>query len=192
MPDSDVPRGGLTYADYAALPDDGKRYQLIEGELVEMPSPTSGHQIVSGELFSALRAHVREHGLGRVLYAPLDVVLEDRTVVQPDVMFVSNERMGILRKPHVAGAPDLCVEILSPGTARLDRVRKLGLYARHGVPHYWIVDLEARTIEEYVLAGEAYRVRSVAAAIDDFAPVALPGFAFRLADVDLPQDPGEP
>ncbi len=192
MPDSDVPRDSLTYADYAALPDDGKRYQLLEGELVEMPSPTSWHQVVSGELYSALRAHVLEHRLGRVLYAPLDVVLEDRTVVQPDVIFVSNERMGILRRRNVEGAPDLCVEIPSPGTERVDRVRKLGLYARHGVPHYWIVDLEARSIEEYVLAGETYRVRSVAAADHDFAPSALPGFLFRLASVDLPQDSGAP
>ncbi len=176
----------LTYADYAALPDDGHRYQLLEGELVMTPSPNRWHQQISIRLASDVLDHVRARGLGEVFAAPLDVTLDDRNVVQPDILFVSNERSGILQGSWVIGAPDLCVEILSPGTERIDRVRKLELYARFGVTHYWIVDLDAQTIEEYVLAGDVYRVRSVAAYDAPFRPAALPGFEFRLSVVPLP------
>jgi Uma2 family endonuclease len=180
----------LTYADYAALPDDGQRYQLLEGELVMTPSPSRWHQEVSRELEFRLLDFVRERDLGELYNAPLDVTLDDRNVVQPDILFVSKARAAILQGSRIVGAPDLCVEILSPGTERLDRVRKLELYARFDVTHYWIVDLEARTIEEYVLAGDVYRVRSVAAYHAPFRPAAFPGFEFRLSVVRLP-DEGE-
>ncbi len=185
-PGADAPRGGLTYADYAALPDDGKRYQLVEGELVVTPSPTRWHQQVILGLARALARHVEERDAGELNVAPLDVILDDHTVVQPDLVFVARAGAAVLRDANIEGPPDLCVEVLSPGTARLDRVRKLDLYARHGVPHSWIVDLTARTIEEYALDGDAYRVRSVAGNDDDFQPALFPGFAFRLATLGLP------
>ncbi len=176
----------LTYADYAALPDDGHRYQLLEGELVMTPSPNRWHQQVSAKLLSELLIHAEKLGLGVVFAAPLDVTLDDGNVVQPDILFVSKERSGILQGGRVIGAPDLCIEILSPGSERLDRVRKLELYARFDVTNYWIVDLGARTIEEYVLAGDVYRARSIAAYDGPFRPAALPGFEFRLNVVPLP------
>jgi Uma2 family endonuclease len=177
----------LTYADYAALPDDGHRYQLLEGELVTTPSPNRWHQQISFRLASEVLNHVQARGLGEAFAAPLDVTLDDRNVVQPDILFVSNERSGILQGSRVIGAPDLCVEILSPGAERIDRVSKLELYARFGVTHYWIVDLNARTIEEYVLAGDVYRVRSITVYDEPFRPAALPGFEFRLSVVGLPE-----
>jgi Uma2 family endonuclease len=170
----------LTYADYAALPDDGRRYQLLDGELVMNPSPTRWHQAVSGELHSRLREHVVSRGLGEVFAAPLDVLLDERNVVQPDLLFVSNARREILRDANVAGAPDLCVEILSPGTERTDRLRKLDIYARAGVPHYWIVDPATGSIEEYVLHGDVFSVQSVTPRGELFRPAALPGFEFRM------------
>ena len=176
----------LTYADYAALPDDGHRYQLLEGELVMTPSPSAWHQDVSRQLEFKLLAHVEEHDLGAVFDAPLDVTLDERTVVQPDILFISKARAGIRQGARIIGAPDLCVEILSPGTVQLDRVRKLELYARFNVTHYWIVDLSARTIEEFVLSGNAYRVRSIAGYHEPFRPAAFPGFEFRLSVVPLP------
>jgi Uma2 family endonuclease len=179
----------LTYADYAALPDDGNRYQLLEGELVMTPSPNAWHQDVSRELEFRLLAWVREHRLGEIYYAPLDVVMEDHNVLQPDIFFVSNERAGIRQGGRILGAPDLCVEILSPGTERIDRVRKLGLYARFGVTHYWIVDLAARTIEEYAQSGDVYRVRSITGYDEPFRPEAIPGFEFKLSVVPLPDEP---
>jgi Uma2 family endonuclease len=182
----------LTYADYAALPDDGHRYQLLEGELVMTPSPNAWHQAASREIFVGLVRFVRLHEMGEVFAAPLDVMLSDRVVLQPDIFFISKDRAGILQDGRILGAPDLCVEILSPGTERIDRVRKLELYARFDVTHYWIVDLEARTIEEYVLAGDVYRVRSIAGYDEPFRPAVFPGFEFRLSVVALPTAPTAP
>ncbi|MCU0224219.1 MAG: Uma2 family endonuclease [Acidobacteria bacterium] len=166
----------LTYADYAALPDDGHRYQLLN----------AWHQEVLLKLASRLLDHVEGQGLGGVFAAPLDVTLSDRNVLQPDILFISRERAGILQGGRVLGAPDLCVEILSPGTERIDRVRKLELYARFDVTHYWIVDLAARTIEEYALSGDVYRVRSITGYDEPFRPAVFPGFEFRLSVVPLP------
>src|SRR6266849_5052336 len=84
----------LTYQDYAALPDDGRRYEIHEGELSVTAAPGSKHQIVSANVFRALDAHVRSHGLGLVLYAPLDVILSDTTIVQPDIVYVATDRIG--------------------------------------------------------------------------------------------------
>ncbi|MBP7148087.1 MAG: Uma2 family endonuclease [Acidobacteria bacterium] len=180
----------LGYADYAALPDDGQRYQLLEGELVMTPSPNAWHQQILRELEFRLLAHVKERGLGELFFAPLDVVLDDHNVVQPDIFFVSNERAGVRQDGRILGAPDVCVEILSRGTERVDRVRKLDLYARFGVGHYWIVDPRPRTIEEYVLAGgDVYRVRSIAGYHEPFRPAAFPGFEFTLDVVPLPETP---
>jgi Uma2 family endonuclease len=134
-----------------------------------------------------LTQFVRLHGLGDVFAAPLDVTLSDWIVLQPDILYISKERAGILQGGRVLGAPDLYVEILSPGTERIDRVRKLELYARFDVTHYWIVDLAARTIEEYALSGDVYRVRSIAAYDEPFRPAVFPGFEFRLSVVALPE-----
>jgi Uma2 family endonuclease len=153
-------RVAWTYQDYAALPDDGKRYEIHDGELFEMSAPTTLHQIVSANLSDLLRAHVKARRLGLVLYAPLDVILSDRpgetTVLQPDLIYVGNERREALRLRGVEGAPTLVVEILSPSTAGIDRNRKRELYARYGVPYLWLVDPEARAIESYVLRAGAY------------------------------------
>jgi Uma2 family endonuclease len=177
----------LTYADYAAIPDDGHRYQLLEGELVMTPSPDRWHQEVSYRLEFTLLAYVQEHDLGLMYHAPLDVTLDDHNVVQPDIFFISKERAGILQGGRILGAPDMCVEILSPGTEQIDRVRKLELYARFDVTNYWIVDLSARTIEEYVLHGDVYRVRSITGYDEPFRPAVFPGFEFRLSVVPLPE-----
>ncbi len=107
-------------------------------------------------------------------------------VVQPDIYFISKARAGILQDGRIIGAPDLCVEILSRGTGHLDRVRKLELYARFDVAYYGIVDVGSRPIEEYVLAGELYRVRSVTGYEEPFRPAAFPGFKFTLSVVALP------
>ena len=177
----------LTYADYAALPDDGHRYQLLEGELVMTPSPNTWHQGVSREIFVGLVQFVHLHGLGDVFAAPLDVTLSDRNVLQPDILFISNERARILQGGRIIGAPDLCVEILSPGTERIDRVRKLELYARFDVTHYWIVDLSARTIEEYVLDQATFTARAASPATTSRSGrPCSPGFEFRLSVVPLP------
>ena len=139
----------LTYEDYCALPDDGRRYEIIEGELYGTPSPGRAHQQFAANLLVVLKPFVAARGLGEVVIAPFYVILEETSVVVPDLLFVARERSGIVTDRGVRGAPDLIVEILSPGTARRDRVEKAKLYARHGVHHYWLADPETRVLEIY-------------------------------------------
>src|SRR5215467_9220513 len=112
------PRQGLwTYDDYAALPDDGKRYEIVNGVLYMAPSPSGAHQDVVGELFSYLRSHIKLTGLGLVRMAPFDVILSPKDVVQPDILVVLNANRGKVKDLFMNGAPDLVVEVASPGTA---------------------------------------------------------------------------
>ena len=135
----------LTYADYLTTSDD-ERYELLSGELVMSPSPKEIHQFILGQLYLRLGPFVYERNLGKVYVAPFDVVLSDTDVVQPDVIFVSNQRADIITADNIRGAPDLVVEILSAATAKRDRTIKLDLYAQHGVQEYWIVDPYAKSI----------------------------------------------
>ena len=170
-------RVALTYQDYVALPDDGKRYEIHDGELFEMAAPTSLHQILLGNLFRVLDAHVTARGLGLVIVAPLDVILSDRptetTILQPDVVYLDNNRLEALRMRGVEGPPTLAVEVLSPSTAVIDRTRKRELYARYRVPYLWFVDPDTRELEAHVLDAGAYRL---ARRVSGTEPVDLPPF----------------
>jgi Uma2 family endonuclease len=143
----------VSFAELERWPEDGRRYELYDGEVYEVPSPILLHQIVAGRLYVMLNDYVRQHG-GIALFAPLDIVLTDYDVVQPDLLLFTKERAGLLdlRKANRA-APDLAIEVLSDGTAANDRGRKMQLLARHRVPEYWLVDPEAATIEVYSLRG---------------------------------------
>ncbi|MGI9034013.1 MAG: Uma2 family endonuclease [Acidimicrobiales bacterium] len=143
-----------TYADYAALPDDGHRYQVIEGELVMSPSANTRHQRIVGRVFMFIVDHLRGHGGGQVFVAPYDVVMADTVVVQPDVLFVADADAHKITDANLQGAPTLAIEVLSD--SRLDRVRKRRIYAAHGVPEYWIVDPEADRVEVYRLVEGEY------------------------------------
>jgi len=136
-----------TYSDLVALPDDQLRHELIDGEHFVSPSPTTTHQEISKRLFLALHAHAERHRLGEVLYAPLDVKLSPWTVLVPDLVFFTAARYAdVVNEKHATAAPDLVVEILSPGTRRRDLGRKREVYDREGVREYWIVDPDARSI----------------------------------------------
>ena len=173
-------RSGLTYEDFCALPDDGLRYEIVDGMLFAEPSPRRAHQEAVGTLFAILHGYVRAHDLGKVYVAPFDVILDPRTTVVPDLVFVVRDRLGIVAERGVEGAPDLLVEVLSPGTARRDRVRKLNAYARLGVRHYWLVDPEAKTVEAFELVEDAYRLAAAVGGDDEFRPGVFPGLAISL------------
>jgi Uma2 family endonuclease len=166
-----------TYEDYAAMPDDGKRYEIHDGELCELTGPNGRHQMVSANLNDVLRAHVKARHLGVVLYAPFDVILSARptetTVLQPDLIYIDPSRQSALKMRGVNGAPTLVVEIFSPNTINIDRGRKRQLYARYGVPYLWFVDPIARYVEALVLTAADY---SVAARVSGERPVDLPPF----------------
>jgi Uma2 family endonuclease len=162
----------LTYDDYAALPDDGRRYELYEGELIEMtPSPRPRHQTVVGNLHALMVGHVRGRGLGEVYLSPIDVILSRITVLQPDLVYIERVRLGIVTERAIEGAPTLVVEVLSPSTDARDRGVKLRLYARYRVPFYWIVDPEGRSVQAFSLSGDAYEA---VARLDAASPAALP------------------
>lgn len=154
---SGPPQGQWTYADYAALPEDGQCYEIVKGVLYMSPAPTPGHQDVKGEIFGYLRQFVKLAGLGRVLDAPTDVELSPGNIVQPDVFVLLNENIGQIGPSRVIGAPDLVVEILSPGTMRHDLSEKLRAYERAQVPEYWVVNASERIVELLVLENGDYR-----------------------------------
>ena len=160
MPADQMPgpkQGHWTYKDYAALPDDGHRYEIVDGVLYMAPSPNRSHQNTAFEIASYLRTHVKLTGLGQVYIAPFDVELNSQTVVQPDVIVVLNHDLNRITESRIVGAPDLVVEVSSPGTVGYDREKKQQNYARAGVPEYWIADPWSRTVEVLSLVAGGYR-----------------------------------
>ena len=172
----------FTYEDYKHTPDD-KRYELLNGALIMAPAPRIAHQLAGGRLGSRLLIFVEANGLGWVLFAPTDVVLTDTDVVQPDLMFISNERAHIITEDNIRGAPDLVIEILSPSTAGRDRTVKRALYAKHGAKEYWQVDTDAKTIAVLLLGADGYELAGIYGAGQTLTSPTLPGFALDLAEV---------
>ncbi|MCX7792162.1 MAG: Uma2 family endonuclease [Chloroflexaceae bacterium] len=155
------PQGRWTYADYARLPDDGQRYEVIDGVLYMTPAPGTEHQSVTNLIATFLTMHVQFAGLGKVFSAPTDVELAPGFVVQPDVLVISADRLHLITPSRISGPPDLVVEVTSPGTAGYDRREKQDAYARAGAPEYWIVDPHAQTVEVLVLEEGSYRSQGV-------------------------------
>jgi Uma2 family endonuclease len=147
----------LTYDDFVLFPDDGKRHELIDGEHYVTPSPNTRHQQISGDLFAQIWTYLEAHALGRVFHAPYDVAFSEFDVVEPDLLYVSNERAADVVTPqHVRGAPDLVAEIASPGTRARDETVKRRLYERAGVSEYWIVDPETDVVRIYRRTAEGF------------------------------------
>lgn len=175
----------LTYADYAALPDDGRRYELIDGELFEMAAPSTRHQDLVLRLGATFLDHVRRHG-GRVYVAPCDVVLSDTVTVQPDVVYLSEADAHRITAPNIQGPPTLVVEVLS--VARHDLVRKRELYARFGIVEYWVVHPDADRVEVFRIdtaptAGLAYAKPVVLEPGDRLSTDLVPGLEIDLGEL---------
>ena len=140
----------LTYDDYVQFPDDGKRHELIDGEHFVTLTPNRKHQSVSANVLGLIWSHLQRHPVGRVFAAPFDVILSTFDVVEPDLLYLSQQRLSeIETSPWVKGAPNLVVEIGSPSTRKRDATLKRDLYERFGVEEYWIVDPEVDTIDVY-------------------------------------------
>lgn len=145
----------LTYEDYQQTPVD-ERYELLDGALIAPPAPNTAHQSVQAELGWRMAQFVREGRLGHLFFAPTDVVLSRTDVVQPDLLFISSERVDIITPANIKGAPDLIVEIRSDSTAERDELFKRQLYADSGVEEYWLVDPEDATISVLLLGENGY------------------------------------
>jgi Uma2 family endonuclease len=135
-----------TYDDYARLPDDGDRHEVIRGELLVTPGPTPRHQWVAYRLHRALSDYVERHGLGVVLHE-VDLLFEPGDFVRPDLLFVPKDRLASITARGVECVPELVVEVVSPGSSRVDRTTKPARFRELGVPMYWIVDPESRVVE---------------------------------------------
>ena len=137
-----------TYEDYLKLPE-GAPYQLINGELVMSPSPTTYHQIIANNISTLLTQYVRKNKFGTILFSPIDVYFEKHETYQPDIIFVSKERKEIIGEKKIEGAPDLVIEILSESNAYYDLKHKKNIYEKYGVKEYWIVDPIEKSVEVF-------------------------------------------
>lgn len=171
-----------TYEDYQKLPE-GAPYQLIGGELVLTPAPSTYHQIIAMKLAFQMIALVTQKELGIVLFAPVDVYLGETETYQPDIIFIARERLKIIERERINGAPDLVVEILSPATAYYDLRKKFKVYERCGVKEYWIVDPEEKSVEIYLLQDGKFRLDQQAAGEGSVASRVLEGFTVTLASI---------
>ncbi|RMF85647.1 MAG: Uma2 family endonuclease [Nitrospinota bacterium] len=176
-------RSLYTYREYARLPE-GAPYQLIGGKLVMTPSPSPYHQRVSKRLEFFLYDFVeKQHHLGEIFDAPIDVYFEETEVYQPDIIFISQERQNIIGEQKIEGAPDLIIEVLSPSTAYYDLKHKMRVYARHGVKEYWIVDPLERGIEVFENKNGEFFLFSQATNRGEVVSKLLTGFRVMVEDI---------
>jgi Uma2 family endonuclease len=176
----------LTYDDFVLFPDDGKRHELIDGEHYVTPSPNIRHQQISINLTLLIGTWLETHPRGRLFYAPLDVVFSNFDVVEPDLLYVSNERSNVLTAPNVQGAPDLVIEIGSRATRKRDETIKRRLYERSGgVSEYWIVDPDIDVVRVYRRGGDSFaRPIELSREADDVLTTDLmPGLELPLARI---------
>jgi Uma2 family endonuclease len=173
----------FTYDDYLALPDDGKRYEVIEGDLSVTPAPSPRHQEILLNLSSALRAFVEQSSLGKVYVSPVDVALSLIDIVQPDILFIAKERLHIVAKRNIVGIPNLIVEILSPTSAAQDRVEKLALYQRYALPEYWIVDPEKESVETYLYHGNQFERTDTMKVGNELRSRQIAGFRLEIVEI---------
>jgi Uma2 family endonuclease len=171
-----------THADLLSFPEDGKRREIIDGEMFVTPAPKLNHQRILVRLTEAILRHLSSHPVGELIVSPMDVIFSEFDILVPDLVFVLNEHKNILRD-WVRGAPDLAIEILSPTTAARDRGVKLRTYARFGVKEYWIVDPEECAVEVYQLAQEGYELVRTFHQTDTLTSAILPEFALPVSAV---------
>lgn len=163
--------------------DETERYEINDGRLISMPrSNTFRHQEVLGRILFLVESFLQQHPLGTAILGPMDVVFSDDNIAEPDLLFIANEHLAIL-KDHVFGAPDLMVEVLMPSSILRDRYHKLEQYARFGVKEYWIIDPANRSIEILTLHNGRYVLRASAVEKGDVSSLVLSGFTFDAAQI---------
>jgi len=153
-----VPKKVYSYQDYFELPDDGNKYEIIEGELIMSPAPYTIHQDVMLNIAVDLVNFVRKTKIGKIYVAPTDVVISDINVVQPDILFITSEKLQIITAKNIKGVPDLIIEIISPATGYYDLSGKKDLYEKIGVSEYWIIDPMKQRVDIYYHSGKKFEL----------------------------------
>jgi Uma2 family endonuclease len=171
-----------TYEEYYRL-DDGRRYEIIDGDLLMAPAPDTWHQDWSRELTLIVATYVKRTKLGKVFIAPVDVVLDPENTVQPDLVFVSAANLPIIQHRAIFGVPDMVVELVSPSSVRRDRYDKKALYARFGVKEYWIGDPANKALEILTLKSGNYELHCCAEEKGKLTSPLLPGLEFDLSEI---------
>ena len=171
----------LTYEDYLRLPDDGMRHEIIDGEHFVSPSDVPYHQQVSRRIQFQLYRQIEETGRGEVFDAPTDLHLSEVDVLVPDILVLLSPKLGLIGPKKIEGAPDVVIEITSPGTAGRDRGIKRAVYERAGVPEYWVVDTRKRVVEQHMLREGKYALAGTEADAIGFG--GLPGVTVDLRGV---------
>ncbi len=181
-------QGEWTYEDYKRLPEDGRRYEIVEGVLHVTAAPNFDHQYTVMQLVTCLDRFVKDRHLGMILVAPFEVYLSDAApVVQPDVLFIASERVPEPGAAGFSGAPDLVVEVLSPSTARNDRVVKFTAYEQAGVREYWLADPRTRSVEVYGLSdGEMYELWGQYTVEEELSSGLLEGLSLPVKELFVP------
>ena len=173
-----VVRPRVSFADLQRAPEDGRRYELYDGEVFVVPAPFARHQRVVREISRLVDAYAQRMG-GETLFSPIDIVFSEYDVIQPDVLYFRPECRDLIRQDEaIRSGPDLAVEVLSRSTADTDRGRKMQMLARYGVPEYWIVDPMRRMVEIYALGEGAYELRQSAGDADGVRSPTLPDLEF--------------
>jgi Uma2 family endonuclease len=171
--------GRVSFADLERAPEDGRRYELYDGEVCVVPAPIPLHQVVQYAVTELLVERCRRHG-GFAFSSPIDIVFSEHDVLQPDVVFFGPARAHLIDlHTAIRHAPDLCVEILSSSTEATDRGRKMQMFARYGVPEYWIVDPVHQTVEVHRLKGGGYVLAQCASGDEGITSAVLPGATLR-------------
>jgi Uma2 family endonuclease len=173
-----------TYQDYLQL-DEGIVFEIIDGEQIVTPAPNWQHQDISEKLEFLMEQYIRQKQSGKLFHAPVDVVLAESTVVQPDILFISQQNLYILQKEHsgIMGVPDLVIEIVSPSSFYYDVHEKKDLYERFHIPEYWIIEPGSKTIEVLTLEDSKYKLYSLAAGKGQARSKVLDGFAVNVAEI---------
>jgi len=148
-----------TYQDYLNLPDDGKSYEVINGELIMVAAPYTIHQIISGNIEDEMRAFLKKTPMGIMIHSPIDVVLSNTNIVQPDIIFISRDNSSIMEEKNINGIPDVIIEILSPSTAYYDMIEKKEIYEKLGVKEYWIVDTKKESVEIFLNVNYSFELK---------------------------------
>lgn len=173
----------MNYDRYCLLPEDGYQYEVFDGDLVMTPRPIPKHQQIVLRIASRLDQFVEGNNLGRVYVAPIDVVFDEFTILQPDVLFIRRDRLNIVGEEAIEGAPDLVVEVLSRSTLIKDRVRKLASYSDFGVLEYWIVNPINKSVELFQRVDEELKMSRDFSCHETLESAVLPGFQLPLARV---------
>jgi Uma2 family endonuclease len=176
----------LTYDDFVRFPDDGQRHEIIDGAHHVTPSPDVRHQVIVVRLVVEVAAYLKQHPVGRVFVAPLDVVLSNHDVVEPDLLYVASDQYAIMTEKNIQGPPALVVEVLSHSSRKRDAQTKRLLFERTGVREYWLIDPELDTVQVLRLSPEGKLVRVIELSADDDETLTtplLPGCAIALRDL---------